>query len=145
MLNLPAVGIRWRQFLSNTFPLSFKISYDRGQLLWITTIPFFSHRFCSSVWIRTVFPVAIFGSLRLRFWVMVRFLVAALWVDGVSYGKVVLNLRPNNFLAGKVPFWSGCEFRDSIARKWSSDLNFALFGVRFSVWMDLSLKPFAWG
>ena len=48
---------------------------------------------------------------------MVCFSVAVLWVDGLSEGKVVFNLRPNNVSAGEGPFWSGSEFRDSIARK----------------------------
>ena len=37
-LNFSVVGIRWRRFLANIFPLSFKISYDRGRLFWLTTI-----------------------------------------------------------------------------------------------------------
>ena len=84
------------------------------------------------------------GILRLKFWVTVCFSVPVLQVDGISEGKVVLKLWPNNFLADEVPFWSGCEFRDSIAIKWSSELRFALLRVRLTVWMDLSPKPFDW-
>ena len=140
MLNFSVVGIRWRRFLANMFPLSFKISYDRGRLLWLTTIPFLSQRFCSSVRIRTVVPRAVSGSLRLKFWVAVCFSVAVFWVHGISKGKVVLILCPT----GELPFWSGCEFRDSIARKWSSELSFALLRVCLTVWMDLPAKPFDW-
>ena len=57
----------------------------------------------------------------------------AVWVDGISEGKVVPNLKPNNFSAGEVPFWSSCEFKDSIARKWSSELSFALLRVILAV------------
>ena len=67
-----------------------------------------------------------------------------LWVSGISEGKVVLNLWPNNFSADEVPFWSDYEFRDSIARKWSSELSFALLRVCLTVWMDLSAKPLDW-
>ena len=97
-----------------------------------------------SVRICTVVPGAILGGLLLRFWVTVCFLVATLWVDGVSKGKVVLNLWRNNFSAGEVLLWSGCEFRDNIARKWSSELRFALLRVSLTVWMDLSVKPLGW-
>ena len=77
---------------------------------------FLSQRFCQSVRSRTVAPGVIQGSLRLRFRLTVCFSVGALWIDGtVSEGKVVFHLRPNNFSAGKVPFWSGCEFRDGIS------------------------------
>ena len=143
MLNFSVVGIRWRRFLANMFPLLFKISYDHGRLLWLITIPFLSQKFCSSVQIRTVVLGAISGSFRLKFWVTVCFSVVVLWVNG-SEGKVALNLWPNNFSAGKVPFWSDCEFRVSIARKWSSEWNFALLRVRFTVWMDFSAKTFDW-
>ena len=57
------------------------------------------------------------GSLCLRFWIAVEFWLVTLWVDGISDGKVVFNLRPNNFSAGEVLFLSGCEFRDNMARK----------------------------
>ena len=36
-------------------------------------------------------PGAILGSLRLSFWVMVCFLVAAFWVDGIREGKIILS------------------------------------------------------
>ena len=125
MLNF-SVGISWWWFLANIFPLLFKMLYNCGRLLWLTTIPFLSQRFCSLVRIRKIS-----GSLHLKFWVSVCFLVAVFWVHGISKGKVVLNFWPNDFSAGELPFWSDCEFRDSIARKWSSELSFALLRVQF--------------
>ena len=65
-------------------------------------------------------------------------------VNGMSKGNVILNLWPNNFLAGEVPFWSVSEFKDNIARKWSSELNFTLLRVCLTVRMNLSAKPFDW-
>ena len=135
MLNFSVVGIRWRRFLDNMFPLSFKLSYDHGQLFWLATIPLLLESFCSPVRIRTVVPEAVSGSLHLKFWVIVCFLVVALWKNGISEGKVVLNLWTNNFSAGEVLFWSGCEFKDSIGRKWSSELSLALMRVRLTVWI----------
>ena len=131
-------GIRWRRFLANMFLFLFKILYDRERLFWLTTIPVFSQRFCLSVRICTVVPGSISDSLRLKFWVKICFSMVVLWVDGISEDKVVLNLWPNNFSAGEVPFWSGCEYRDSIAIKWSSELNFALLRVCLTDWMGLS-------
>ena len=131
-------GIRWRRFLANMFLFLFKILYDRERLFWLTTITVFSQRFCLSVRICTVVPGSISDSLRLKFWVKICFSMVVLWVDGISEDRVVLNLWPNNFSAGEVPFWSGCEFRDSIAIKWSSELNFALLRVCLTDWMCLS-------
>ena len=78
MLIFVVVGIRWRWFLANMFPLSFKISCSRGQLFWLTTIPFLSQRFCSSVRIRTVVPGANSGKLLFKLWVTVCFSVVVL-------------------------------------------------------------------
>ena len=144
MLSFSVVSIRWQRFPANMLPLSFKISYDRGRLFWLTTIPFLSQRCCSAVRILAVVPGAISGSLRLVFWVKVCFSKVSLWVNGTSEGHVVLNLWLNNFSADEVPFWSGCEFRDSIARKWSPELIFALLRVCITVWMNLSAKLFDW-
>ena len=131
-------GIRWRRFLANMFLFLFKILYDRERLFWLTTITVFSQRFCLSVRICTVVPGSISDSLRLKFWVKICFSMVVLWVNGISEDKVVLNLWLNNFSAGEVPFWSGCEYRDSIASKWSSELNFAFLRVCLTDWMDLS-------
>ena len=131
-------GIRWRRFLANMFLFLFKILYDRERLFWLTTITVFSQRFCLSVRICTVVPGSISDSLRLKFWVKICFSMVVLWVNGISEDKVVLNLWLNNFSAGEVPFWSGCEYRDSIAIKWSSELNFALLRVCLTDWMGLS-------
>ena len=131
-------GIRWRRFLANMFLFLFKILYDRERLFWLTTITVFSQRFCLSVRICTVVPGSISDSLRLKFWVKICFSMVVLWVDGISEDKVVLNLWLNNFSAGEVPFWSGCEYRGSIAIKWSSELNFALLRVCLTDWMGLS-------
>ena len=130
-------GVRWRRFLANMFFL-FNILYDRGRLFWLTTIPFFSQRFCLSARICTVVPGSISDSLRLKFWVKICLSMEVLWADVISEDKLVLNSWPNNFSAGEVPFWSGCEYRDSIARKWSSELNFAFLRVCLTDWMDLS-------
>ena len=142
MLNFSVVGIRWRQFLANMFPLSFKILYDCDWLFWPTVIPFLSQRFCSLVRIHTAVPGAISGKLCYKLRVTVFFLVVILWVNGISEGKVVLNLWPNNFSAGEVTFWSSWEFRNSIVTKWSSESSFAMLRVRLTVWKDLSAKPF---
>ena len=126
------------------FPFSFKVLCDCGRLSWLTMIPFLSQRFCLLVQIRTVVPGAISGKLCFKLWVTVCFSVVVLWVNVISEGKVVLNMWPNNFSAGEVPFWSGCEFRDNIVRKWSSELSFALLRVCLTVWMHLSTKLFDW-
>ena len=144
MLNFLVAGIRWQWFAANKITLSFKISYDHGQLFWLTTIPFLSQRICSSVRIHTVVPEVISGKLRLKFWVTVCFLVVVLWVNGIREVKVVLNLWSNIFLTGEVSFLSGCEFRDSIERKWSSELSFVLLRGCLTVWMDLFAQPFDW-
>ena len=131
------LGIRWRRFLANMFPLSFKILYDRGQLFWLT-----KYR------LRYEFALLLLEQFQavyvLSFWQQYAFRWWFFWVNGVNKGRVVLNLWPNNFSAGEVPFWYGCEFRDSITRKWYSESSFALLRVCLTVWMDLSAKPFYW-
>ena len=92
MLSFSVVSIRWQRFPANMLPLSFKISYDRGRLFWLTTIPFLYQRFYSSVWIRTVVPWAISGKLGFKLRVTVCFSVVVLWVNRISEDKVVLNL-----------------------------------------------------
>ena len=54
MLNLSLVGVRWPRFLTNLF-LSLKIWYGHGLLFWLITILFLTQRFCSLVWICTLF------------------------------------------------------------------------------------------
>ena len=139
MLDFLIVGIRWRWFLANMLPLSFKISDDDGRLIWLTTMPFLSQGFWS-----LVLFLEQFQAVYIFRWVTVYFSVMVLWVKSISEGEVVLNLWANNFSAGELPFWSGCEFRDRVARKWSSELSFALLRVHLTVWMDLSSKPFDW-
>ena len=85
-----------------------------------------------SVRIHTVVPGAISGKLSFKLWATVCFSVVVLWVNGISEGKIVLNLSPNNFSAGEVSFWSGCEFRDSIARKMIFRIKFCFAESSFN-------------
>ena len=145
MFDVKFFGCSYRVMTASGWNISFFIqntTYNRGQFFWLTTIPFLFQKICSSV--RIVVPGAILGRLLLKFWVTVCFMVEVLWIDGESKGKVVLNLWPNNLSAGEVPLWFGYEFRDSTARKWSSELGSVLLRVRLTVWLHLSAKPFDW-
>ena len=83
------------------------------------------------------------GSLCLRFWVMVRFSVGGNTLGKcISEDKALFNFWANNFSTGEVPCWLGCEFRDNMTRKLSSELRFALLRVCLAVWMDLFFKSF---
>ena len=94
MLNFSVFGIRWLGFPANMFPLSLKMSYDRGRLFSLTMKPFLSQRFCWSVRPRTVGFGAISGSLSFMFWVTVYFFVVVLWVNGIREGNLLKQQQP---------------------------------------------------